>query len=161
MAGRLRCEMTGYLGWITEAVAMLSGFLLQDSGSCVRACPAGKHAKDGKTCEPCEGPCPRSNDFLLSFIVIASVHSQCGLAHKRSQRTFAFVVGWRYHGSACLRECARVSVRFIYEMSLGLCSEISLFIVDECIVKMSNVLPCELLVTPPYAENFFYIFNQI
>nr|KAG5713347.1 hypothetical protein BaRGS_024895 [Batillaria attramentaria] len=46
------------------------GYLLQDSGSCVRACPEGKHAKDGKNCVPCEGPCPRTckgtegSDFL-------------------------------------------------------------------------------------------------
>lgn len=35
-------------------------FMLQDSGSCVRKCTEGKHATDGKNCENCVGPCPRT-----------------------------------------------------------------------------------------------------
>ncbi|KAL8617989.1 hypothetical protein ACOMHN_040213 [Nucella lapillus] len=41
-------------------VKQCPGFLLQDAGSCVRACPEGKYPKDGKNCVPCEGPCPRT-----------------------------------------------------------------------------------------------------
>nr|KAG5685273.1 hypothetical protein BaRGS_007960 [Batillaria attramentaria] len=48
------------------------GYLLEDSGVCVQACPDGKFAKDGKHCDPCDqnGVCRKTctgtngSDFL-------------------------------------------------------------------------------------------------